>query len=54
MFLHSVDGGQTWTFETEGSQLGAIAVSLSFPTQTVGYAVVMNSITQSSSIVKYS
>ena len=53
MFLHSLDGGKTWTFEIEHAMTGAIGVSLSFPSATVGYSVVLNGITQSSSIAKY-
>ena len=53
MFLHSLDGGKTWSAEIEHAMTGAVAMSLSFPSATVGYSVVLNGITQSSSVAKY-
>jgi hypothetical protein len=53
MFLHSTDGGKTWDVDIENLIVGAVAVSISFPTPAVGFAVVLNSITQSSSVAKY-
>ncbi len=53
MFVHSSDGGQTWTTDTPAGMFGSEAMSISMVTPEVGYAVVLNGITQAASIAKY-
>ncbi len=53
LFVHSVDGGENWELDLPAYMKGAMAVALSFPIATVGYAVLLNTITQSASIAKY-
>lgn len=51
-FLHSVDGGNTWTYHQKPIP-GTMVLALDMVDTTCGYAAVDNTITQASSIAKY-
>ena len=53
MFVHSSDGGSTWNVVLPDGMFGAEAVSVSMVSPEIGYAVLLNGITQAASIAKY-
>jgi len=53
MWVHSSDGGKTWTTDTPAHLLGTAAMSISMVSPSIGYSSLINSITQQSDIAKY-
>eukprot|EP00048_Salpingoeca_helianthica_P014461 m.221809 g.221809 ORF g.221809 m.221809 type:complete len:410 (+) comp15890_c1_seq1:57-1286(+) len=53
MWVHSSDGGKTWTTSIPDHLLGTAAMSISMVSPSIGYSSLINSVTQQSDIAKY-